>query len=341
MNTPNSRKIKVAIVGGGISGMALVLAMQRFCKMGDFEVHIYESAVQITQVGAGIGIWQRTLDLLSDMGMGEDFQALRDEYDTPTRFTYRKSDQPEGETFYEAHMESDGNGRMLLLHRARIQEVFLKHISKDVKFHLAHRLESYSYPDDDAAGKIMLKFRGGQEAQCDLLFGADGVASAVRHNFLPRLAQKTGRSEYLESVDAVFSGTCVYRDLVPVDRLMEVWPNHPAATQPHQYCGKNMHIVTYPVQQGSLINVAPFYSDISKENAPFSGSQIGVSTTEEVLIRYKDWEPEVKALLGVRAVNDLFRLISRVLSIGRSSPSSPSTFGLMMVFSCLVTQHMQ
>ncbi|TRM70576.1 hypothetical protein BD626DRAFT_544851 [Schizophyllum amplum] len=297
MNTPKPRKVKVAIVGGGIAGMALVLAMQRICKMADLEVHIYESAAQMTQVGAGIGLWQRTLDLLSDMGMGRDFQALREEHGAPTGFTLRKSDQAEGETFSQVSLESEGDGRMLLLHRARLQEVFLKHISKDVRIHLAHRLESYSYTDD-ATEKILLTFQDGQEARCDLLCGADGVASAVRHNFLPRLARKTGKPEYLESVDAVFSGSCVYRDLVPADKLAEVWPNHPAAKGPHQYCGKDMHIVTYPVQQGTLINAVPFYCDLSKENSPFFGSQIGASTTEEVLKRYEGWEPEVKALLG-------------------------------------------
>lgn len=298
MGAPESRKVQVAIIGGGIGGLALVLAMQRFCKMSDFDVHVYESATQISQIGAGITVWQRTFELLSDMGMEEDFAALRPE-DEKMSFTCRKSDQPEGKTFRDIEML---DGAMLTLHRAQVQDIFLKHISKDIHFHLSHRLESYSYTDD-ATERIALKFRGGQDARCDLLIGADGVYSAVRHTYLPRVAEKLGKPEYLDYVDAVFSGSCVYRDLIPFEKLEEVWPNHPTAKVPYQYCGKNKHIVTYPVSQGNrrFVNVVGFYCDLSKEDSPYSGSYIGSSTTQDVLKTYEGWEPEVMAMLGCMA----------------------------------------
>ena len=122
---------------------------------------------------------------------------------------------------------------MLLMHRADVQDIFLKYISPDIKMHLSHRLESYSY-NDCATQRIELKFRGGQKAKCDLLIAADGVHSAVRQVFLPRLAKKLGRPELLESLEPIFSGSRVFRGLVPAEELSKVWPNHPALTKPHQ-----------------------------------------------------------------------------------------------------------
>ncbi|KAI5824529.1 FAD/NAD(P)-binding domain-containing protein [Schizophyllum commune Tattone D] len=292
MAAPAPRKINIAIIGGGIGGLALVLAIQHFCDLDQLEVNVYESAAQISQIGAGINVWERVYDILTELGMEAEFATHLREGETS--FTCRKSDQPEGVTFREVSL--DQSGKMLLMHRADVQDIFLKYISPDIKMHLSHRLESYSY-NDCATQRIDLKFRGGQKAQCDLLIAADGVHSAVRQVFLPRLAKKLGKPELLESLEPIFSGSRVFRGLVPAEELSKVWPNHPALTKPHQYCGLDKHIVTYPVSRGRFVNVVPFYTDYSKEDTPFTGSYIGSATNEELLQVYDGWESEVMTLL--------------------------------------------
>ena len=121
---------------------------------------------------------------------------------------------------------------MLLLHRADVQELFMKHLSPEVHIHLSHRLESYSYTDASIE-RIKLHFKGGEEARCDLLIAADGVHSVVRKQLLPELAGGLGREELKASAQPLFSGSKVYRDLVPFEELAKVWPGHPTLVKPH------------------------------------------------------------------------------------------------------------
>ena len=119
----------------------------------------------------------------------------------------------------------------MLLHRAEVQDLLLKHISPDIKIHLSHRLVDYSYTKH-AAERIELRFRSGQVARCDLLIAADGVHSVVRRVFLSNLAEKMDRPELRDALAPVFSGTHAYRGLVAPEQLAEVWPDHPVLKKP-------------------------------------------------------------------------------------------------------------
>ncbi|KAL1744720.1 hypothetical protein HDZ31DRAFT_82482 [Schizophyllum fasciatum] len=287
------QRLKVAIVGGGIGGLTLALAIQHFCDMLRLEVHVYEAAARFSQIGAGINIWGRVHQIFAELGLEEEMTSLLRDGDS-TIFTCRRSDQPEGVTFSEVDIE---DGKMLLLHRADVQDILLKHISSDIKFHFSHRLKGYSHVGCDAE-QIELSFRDGQTTRCDMLIAADGVRSAVRPLLLQQLAETLGKPELRTAFAPVFSGTKIYRGLVTSEKLAEVWPGHPALTMPFIYCGKNKHVVTYPISRGEYVNVVAFYSDMSREDTAFEGSQIEQATTEEVLRTFQGWEPMVRAILG-------------------------------------------
>ena len=86
-------------------------------KSPDIRVDVYEAASKFTEIGAGIGVWWRTRQVLKSLGLEEDVIRLltfrpgqdRGEANTTGRFErpnpdfpvvpsiqYRKADQPQG-----------------------------------------------------------------------------------------------------------------------------------------------------------------------------------------------------------------------------------------------------
>lgn len=66
-----------------------------------------------------------------------------------------------------------------------------------------------------------------------------------------------------------------------------------------QYCGKDSHIVVYPISAGRIINVVAFMSKVENEGKALNDLEIRDATREEVLEHFSGWEEEVMQLLSV------------------------------------------
>ncbi|KAL0955627.1 hypothetical protein HGRIS_001860 [Hohenbuehelia grisea] len=296
-------RTKIAIIGGGIGGLTLALALsRRDCSL--IEVDLYESASQLTERGAGITIWHRTWDILSGLGMEQDMKALLpyDRSDEPTlTFQFRKGDQAKGFGFHELIT----NGGPINFHRVDFKQAILRNIPESMKksFHLSRSLVSYSECPD----KVDLVFSDGSTASCDILIGADGIKSSVRRDFLTQLAgghhsvNEAQTERYAEGIEPVWSGGVAYRGFAPLEVLEQAMPNHRAAKRPTQYWGKDKHVVAYPISQSQgrkLVNVIAQCSDMSKEGTAFEGPWVTEVTTENVARLFSGWDPEVTVLFN-------------------------------------------
>ncbi|KAL0068338.1 hypothetical protein AAF712_004725 [Marasmius tenuissimus] len=278
---PNtSRKpLHIAIVGGGIGGLSCAVALK---DCTNIRVDIYEAAAQITEIGAGVTVWPRTWEILKDMGMEEELAGrLKDapDMDKPKiAFTFRKSDQAE-EGF--ALLDLKMNGGALNFHRKDVQQALLQRVPSFCTIHLNHRLSKCSETDS----AVQLQFSNGRSAECDLLIGADGVKSVVRRDLKG------------PQTSPIYSGTVAFRGLVPREKLEQAHPGHRALEQPIQYCGKDRHIVVYPISQNTIVNIVAFYSKPQDFGKPLTIPEVRDGTLEEVLKVYEGWEPEVQHLL--------------------------------------------
>ncbi|KAJ8597074.1 hypothetical protein M405DRAFT_804412 [Rhizopogon salebrosus TDB-379] len=97
--------------------------------------------------------------------------------------------------------------------------------------------------------------------------------------------------------DASWTGTLVYRDVFPADKLSEIDPNNVAFEGLVMFCGKGKHIVSYPVSRGTMINVAAIISDKQKIGTPFEGRWVSEVSREEVEKAFQDFEPAARNLL--------------------------------------------
>jgi salicylate hydroxylase len=84
-----------------------------------------------------------------------------------------------------------------------------------------------SYEEDPETGRVTVHFRNGSSATCDLLVGADGIKSAVRATMYKNEYKRTKRRKFRDCVDPLWTGTVVYRTLVPSQKFFEVHPEHP------------------------------------------------------------------------------------------------------------------
>jgi len=65
--------VKIAIVGGGIGGMALALSL---LDAGIGDVDLYESASTVRVVGVGINILPHAVRELTELGLLDDLSAV-------------------------------------------------------------------------------------------------------------------------------------------------------------------------------------------------------------------------------------------------------------------------
>ncbi|KAF8159235.1 salicylate hydroxylase [Crassisporium funariophilum] len=290
-------RFRVAICGAGIGGLITAVALSRY---PDIEVEIFEGAEKLAELGAGIGLFSRTWEVIKKLDLEEELLKLTEVKPTEgpvSSFRYRKSDRPEGLDFYTLVTK----GNLMTFHRPDFQTVLLRRLPASTRIHCSKRLRSYVQRE---GGPINLLFEDGTRSSCDLLVGADGLKSAVRCSLLREKAQwAQAESKWSEAADITasiepsWSGTNAYRALIPGDRLKLRHPDHRVFTQPTQYLGKNGYIIAYPISRGKFINFVAFKARHDLEDTKFNGPWVGPTDKSEFLNMFRNWEPEVQALL--------------------------------------------
>lgn len=240
-----SNPFTIAIVGGGIGGLALAIGLRR----RGVAVQIYEAAPALTEVGAGIGF-----DPNSIQAMGLIDPAIEAAYHRLTAKKAKKEDQDTWLTFRCGLGEprliarvrtGNPNKTFSSVHRAHFLDALVGLLPKDLA-HLNKRLVSLE--EQPMGGPIKLGFEDGSTAVADAVVGCDGVKSMVRRIML-------GKESVLD--DLTFSGKCAYRGLVPMDKAKEALGDY-LATSSSMYLGPGAHVLTYPIAHGTIVNVVAF-----------------------------------------------------------------------------------
>ncbi|MBM4299385.1 MAG: monooxygenase, partial [Deltaproteobacteria bacterium] len=164
---------KILIAGAGIGGLT---AGSCLMKAG-YDVEIYEQALELSEIGAGIQLSANAMHVLNSLGLGKAIAGLSVR---PAAYVFRLHDSGEIIGHFplaEEHERLHG-APYNQLHRADLHDLlaakardFDKHVVR-----LNHRVVNF---EETAAG-VKLNFADGSSARGDLLIGADGVKSAVR-----------------------------------------------------------------------------------------------------------------------------------------------------------------
>lgn len=260
-----NRKLRIAIVGGGIGGLTAARALLR----RGLEVHVYESSPELKEIGAGVALGPnamkalRSLDLevpVRAIGYQAQFQRLR----TWKGRMISKTDATVAAERFGA------NG--CTIHRADLLDVLARSIPAGI-VSLSARCEAVTTGESGAAAR----FTDGTEIEADVIIGADGIHSAVRTSlFGPDAPQ--------------FTGKICYRSVIGVAAL-------PAKRiEPYEglWLGPHGTLVVYGVRRGELINVVAHYDDATYKHE----SWIAECDREEILTRYRRWHSSLRELFA-------------------------------------------
>lgn len=267
-----ARRPRVAIIGGGIGGLTLALALRQRGMSAD----VLEQAAELTEIGAAVALSANATRELRRLGVLDEVAAFSTE---PTELIYR--DWRDGRRIAAHPVRKDSRYRDRFgapcfgIHRADLQRALSRaHGSEGL--HLGHRLAGIA----EQGGAIGLEFSNGRFEEADLVVGADGVRSVVRK-------WVTGGE------GTVYSGTSAFRGIVPVSKL----PSLPDPQAIQFWMGPDAHLLHYAIGgEGQDVN---FFAVVEGPAVwPREDGWTVEIGPDEPAAAFEGWHPAVTEMVG-------------------------------------------
>jgi salicylate hydroxylase len=262
-----SNNPRIAIVGGGIGGLTLALAL----RQRGIEAGVYEQAPELAEIGAAVALSANATRELARLGLLDALTAVSTE---PSELIYRNWRDGRRIAAHPVHEKMSYQGicgaPYCGIHRADLQRI-LSGALGGAGLHLDHRLTEVR----DLGRVTGLSFANGRTVEADLVVGADGVRSLVRR-FI------TGAD------DTVYSGTSAFRGIVPVTKL----PTLPDPRAIQFWVGPDAHLLHYAIGgDGEFVN---FFAVVEYPKAwPHADKWLDPVEPGEAVAAFKDWHPAV------------------------------------------------
>jgi salicylate hydroxylase len=263
----------IAIIGGGIGGLSAAAAMLR----AGLDVHVYEQARELSEVGAGVQVSPNASRVLHGLGLAEDLARAGVR---PLAWHQRRWD--DGRTLLQAPLgdlvdETFGFPHYQM-HRADLLAALARVVPAE-RVHLGHRLTEFA----DRGDVVEARFANGARVEAVALIGADGIHSGVRRALFGPESPR-------------FTGCVAYRGLVPAERLEHLG----LEVTGQVWMGPRAHFVHYFVSGRRLVN----FVAVLERDTWARESWIERGDVADALSAFEGWHPQVRAILG--AVDEVF-----------------------------------
>lgn len=221
-----ARTPKVAIIGGGIGGLAAARAL----LLRGIEAVVYEQASRLSEFGGGVVMTPNAVKALRCLGLEDAVLSHAFAARTQVARSWRGGRIIDSAPLdgYRDHFGAS----YCTMHRGDLQSV-LREAVADEHIRLRSRCVGAS---SDATG-ARARFEDGSEIEADAIVGADGIHSVVRTNLFGAESPR-------------FTGNVCWRGLVETQRL-------PPGLAPPEFTlwwGPHGHVVHYRVRRGELLN---------------------------------------------------------------------------------------
>jgi len=280
-----STDLRVAIVGGGIGGLAAAL----FLRQAGIAATVYEQAGELREVGAGLVVPPNMVRPLARLSLTEALE--REAVRLEAAWEFRRwqdgrvlSVQPMGR-----ECEALYGAPCYVAHRADLLSILQQALPAE-QLRLGHRCSAVQQSDDGVT--LTFTRRDGRETieRADVAIGADGIHSVLRESIAP-------------AVDARFSGLCAFRCLVPAAQAPAM------ARRPVQslWLGAQRHFVHYPISGGRLVNLVAIVpaGDWREESWTSEGH------VPDLRAEFEGWDARVLQLIDAATDTRRWALVDR------------------------------
>ena len=273
--------LKIAIIGAGIGGLTLALALREH----GIDAQLYEQTDELREVGAAVALSANATRFYERMGLRAAFDAVCAEIPA---LIYRdgRSGEVIGQHRGEPSYRQQFGGSYWGVHRADLQAVLSNAVGLE-RINLSHRLtDLVQHPD-----RVSLSFANGRHLDADLVIGADGARSITRRWML-------GYD------DALYSGCSGFRGVVPAGG-MDLLPD-PEAIQ--FWVGPQGHLLHYPIGDKGDQN----FLLVERHPSPWpSRDWVTPASEGEQLRLFKDWHPAVVQMITAVPISQRWGLFHR------------------------------
>ncbi len=263
----------VAVIGAGIGGLSAALTLLQ----AGFDVHVYEQAPALAEVGAALQVTPNASRVLHRLGLA---QALQEAGTKSLAWHHRRWD--DGRTLLRTPLAAALEARFGFPHyqlrRADLLAVLLRRLPAD-RLHVGRRFSGFAEHGD----RVQVQFADGQVLDVDLLVGADGIHSTVR-------------TQLFGPESPHFTGCAAVRALISADRLHDLALD----TTSEVWMGPGRHLVHYFVGGGRLLNVVAV-TDRDTWTREFWSDR---GNPADAVAAFAGWHPQVRSIL--EAVDDVY-----------------------------------
>jgi salicylate hydroxylase len=260
--------VTVAVVGGGIGGLAAAAFLHR----AGLRATVYEQAAELREVGAGLIVAPNAARLLRRLPSAADLARTGVMLETGWEFR-RWAD---GTVLFAQQLGAACARRYgehtWTMHRADLLELLFSAVPA-----LAVELGRRCTGVRQDPGGVTLTFAAGGEVTADVVIGADGIHSVVREHVTTASVPRE-------------SGLTAWRSLVPA-AAASAFARRPVQTL---WLGHRHHLVHYPVSAGRLVNVVAFSPARAGEVESWSAT----GRVEDLAAEFAGWDRRLGELIA-------------------------------------------
>jgi 3-hydroxybenzoate 6-monooxygenase len=235
MSTADPNRPDVLVIGGGIGGLSVALALTRT----GLRVRLYERAAEFGEVGAGLQIAPNCTRILDDYGLLDEATSLGVR---PEHMVMKDAvDAGELTRLDLTDLQRRYGFPYMVIHRSDLHRIFLRACVR-AGVDLVTNAHCVAY--ENIGGGARVRFADGRTDDAEVVLAADGLHSVAR--------------TLLVHDEPVNSAYVAYRATIPFDRVRG---NGVHEKDVVVYVGPRCHFVQYPLRGGRMVNqVAVFES---------------------------------------------------------------------------------